>query len=86
MFLLCLSCLQNFKKIKDQLLCHQTKVKFSSFCDIKLCIKIKFIDQIVNNIRFKWNFICILRGQGTWNSAVRFSKSILKKEIYEKFE
>ena len=53
MFLLHLSCLQNFKKIKDQLLCYQTNVKISSFYYLKLYIKNKFIDQIVNNIRFE---------------------------------
>ena len=43
MFLLYISRLQNFK-IKDQLLCHQTNVKILKFCDLKLCIKNKFID------------------------------------------
>ena len=38
-----------------------TNVKISNFCDLKLCIKNKFIDQIVNNIRFKRNLIYILR-------------------------
>ena len=52
MFLLYHSCLQNFKKIKDQFLCQQRNVKISSFCDLKLCIKNKFIDQIINNIQF----------------------------------
>ena len=52
MFLLYPSCLKIFKKIKNQLLCHQINVKISSFCDLKLCIKNKFIDQIVNNIQF----------------------------------
>ena len=28
-------------------------------------IKNKFIDQIVNNIQFKQNLICMLRAQGT---------------------
>ena len=50
MFLLYPSCLQNFKKIKDQLLCHQINVIISSFCSLKLCIKNKFIDHIVNKI------------------------------------
>ena len=61
MFLLYPSCLQNFKKFKDQLLYHQTNVKISNFCDLKLCIKNKIIDQIVNNIRFEQNLICMLR-------------------------
>ena len=50
MFLLYPSYLQNFKKIKDQLLCHQINVKILSFYNLKLCIKNKFIDQIVNKI------------------------------------
>ena len=33
------SCLQNFKKIKNQLLCHQINVKISNFCNLKLSIK-----------------------------------------------
>ena len=41
MFLLYSSYLQNFKKFKDQLLSLHTNV------NIKLCIKNKFIDQIV---------------------------------------
>ena len=54
MFLLYHSCLQNFKKIKDQLLRHLINVKISSFYNIlKLCIKNKFIDHIVNIIRFE---------------------------------
>ena len=53
MFLLYHSCLQNFKKIKDQLLRHLINVKISSFYNIKLCIKNKFIDHIVNTIRFE---------------------------------
>jgi len=61
MFLLHLSCLQNFKKIKDQLLYHQINVKISGFCDPKLCIKNKFIDQIENNIQFEQNLIFMLR-------------------------
>ena len=53
--------MQNFNKIKDQLLCHQSNVKMLSFCDIKLCIKNKFVDRIVNNILFELNLIYILR-------------------------
>ena len=60
MFLLYPSCLQNFKKTKDQLLCHQTNIKISSFCNLKLCIKNKFIDRIVNHIRFEQNLIYML--------------------------
>ena len=31
-----------------------------SFCSLKLCIKYKFIDYIVNNIRLTQNLTCIL--------------------------
>ena len=61
MFLLYPLCLQNFKKIKDQLLYHQTNVKISNFCNLKLCIKDKFIDRIVNNIWIGRNLTGILR-------------------------
>ena len=53
MFLLYTLCLKIFKKIKDQFLCYQTNVKISNLCDLKLCIKIKYIDRIVNNIRYE---------------------------------
>ena len=65
MFLLHPYCLQNFKKIKNQLLCHHINVIISIFCNLKLCIKNKLIDQIVNNIQFERNLICMLRTQGT---------------------
>ena len=58
MFLLYLLSLQNFKKIKNQLLCHQINVKISNFYDLKLYIQNKFIDWIVNNIQFEQNLIC----------------------------
>ena len=61
MFLLHPKCLQNFKKIKDHLLCHQINVIISSFYNLKLYIKNKLIDQIVNNIRFERNLICMLK-------------------------
>ena len=51
----------NFKNIKDELLSNQINIKILNFCDLKLCIKNKFIDQIVNNIQFERNLICILR-------------------------
>ena len=86
MFLLYPSYLQNFKNIKNQLLCHQINIKISSFCNLKLCIQNKFIDHIVNKIWFERNLICMLRTKGTWNSMVRFSKFTLKKEINDKFE
>ena len=61
MFLLYPSCVQNFKKIKNQSLYHQIKVKILNFYNLKLYIKNKFIDRIVNDIRFEGNLICILR-------------------------
>ena len=61
MFLLHPKSLQNFKKIKNQLLCYQINIIISSFCNLKLYIKNKLIDQIVNNILFERNLICMLR-------------------------
>ena len=53
--------LTKFQEIKDQLLCHQINVIISSFCNLKLYVKNKIIDQIVNNIRFERNLIYMLR-------------------------
>ena len=53
--------LVKFLENQRQLLYHQINVKISSFCDIKLCIKNKFIILIVNNIQFEQNLICMLR-------------------------
>ena len=61
MFLLYPLYLQNIKNVKDQLLCYQTNIKISNFCDLKLCMKNKFIDQIKNNIRFERTLICMLK-------------------------
>ena len=80
MFLLYLLCLQNFKKIKDQLLYYQINIKISSFYDLKLYIKNKFINWIVNNIRFEWNLIYMLR---IWNLMIRFFKLTKKRDIWE---
>ena len=33
----------------------------TSFCSLKLCIKYKLIDHIINNIRLIQNLTCILR-------------------------
>ena len=60
MFLLYLSYLQNFKKIKNQLLCHRINVKISNFCNLKLCIKNQFNNKIVNKFRFEQNLIYML--------------------------
>ena len=61
MFLLYSSYLQNFKNIKNQLLCYQINIKISNFCNLKLCIKNQFNNQIVNKFRFEQNLICMLR-------------------------
>ena len=53
--------LTNFKKIKNQLLCHLINVIISSFCNLELYIKNKLNDQIVNNIQFERNLIRMLR-------------------------
>ena len=61
MFLLHPLYLQNLKKLKNQLLCHQTNFKILSSCNLKLCIKNKFINRIVSNIQFKRNLTYILK-------------------------
>ena len=61
MFLLYPSYLQNFKKIKNQLLCHQINVKISNFCNLKLYIKNQFNNQIINKFRFERNLIGMLK-------------------------
>ena len=86
MFLLYHSCLQNFKKIKDQLLFYQTNVKISKFCDLKLYIKNKFIDRIINKIQFKRNLICMLRIWEIWNSTIKILNFIPKNKLHNKFE
>ena len=52
------------------------------FCNIKLYIKNKFNNRIVNNIRFEQKLTCVLRTKRTCNKIVKFSKftSIKKKE------
>ena len=52
--------LTKFQK-DHRLLYHQINVIISSFCDLKLYIKNKLIDQIVNNIQFEQNLIYMLR-------------------------
>ena len=44
------------------------------FCSLKLCIKYKFVDYIVNNIRLIQNLTDILWVYKTYNSTLRFSK------------
>ena len=53
---------QNFQKNK-KINTHDINqtFKFQVFCNIKLCIKNKFMDQIVNNIQLAKNLTCVLR-------------------------
>ena len=46
----------------------------SKFCSLKLCIKYKLINHIVNSIRLTQNLTCVLRAYRTCNLMVRFSK------------
>ena len=71
------------------MLYYQKNVKISSFYNLKLYIKNKFIDRIVGNIRFEWNLMCMLRTQRSWNLTIKILKFIpkkKKKKIYEKFK
>ena len=49
-FFLYFSCLKIFNKIKYQELFNQSNVYITSFCSLKIYIKNKFMDQIMNNI------------------------------------
>ena len=51
------------------------------FLWFKFMHKNKFIDRIVNNIRFKWNLTCMLRTQKTYNSIIRFQNFTSNKKI-----
>ena len=48
-----------FQKDQKSIAISSTNVKISNFYDLKLYIKNKFIDRIVNNIQFKRNLICM---------------------------
>ena len=56
----------------------------ASFCSLKLCIKYKFIDHIINNIRLTQNLTCVLKAYRTCNSTVKFSKYVLMLMIFSK--
>ena len=45
--------LANFQENQRPITMSSIECLISSFCDLKLCIKYKFIDRIVNNILFK---------------------------------
>ena len=49
----------------------------SSFCNLKLYIKYKLINHIVNNIRLTQNLTCALRVYRICNSMVRFTKYVV---------
>jgi len=44
-------------------------------------MKNKFIDRIVNNIRFGQNLICLLRTQRKCNQTIRYSTFTFNKKI-----
>ena len=48
-----------------------------SFGSLKLCIKYKFLDHIVNNIQLTINLTWVLKVLKTCNSMVRFSKYVV---------
>ena len=48
-----------FQEDQRSIVISSTNVKISNFYDLKLYIKNKFIDRIVNNIQFKRNLICM---------------------------
>ena len=46
----------------------------SNFCSLKLCIKYKFMDRMVNCVQLVWKLACMLKTYKTCNSTVGFSK------------
>ena len=62
-FLIISSMFANFQEnqISKAMSSKKKKNLNSYFCSFKLCIKNKFMDQIVNNIKFKRNLTCILK-------------------------
>ena len=50
-----------FQENQRSIAISSTNVKISNFYDLKLYIKNKFIDRIVNNIQFERNLICMLK-------------------------
>ena len=72
---------ENFQEDRKSIAMSSIKYLNFKFYDIKLCIKNKFIDQIVNNIQFEWNLTNILRAWDIWKPTVRFSKFISHKNI-----
>ena len=55
------SMLVKFQKDQKSITILSTKYLNSSFWGLKLCIKSKVINQIVNNIQFEQNLACVLR-------------------------
>ena len=58
---------------------HQKSITMSSitclnlnFCSLKLCMKNKFMDWIVNNIKLVWNLTCMLTVKNIKNMQLIF--------------
>ena len=60
-FFIIFSTFANFQENRISKAMSSKKKNLNSyFCSFKLCIKNKFMNQIVNNIKFKRNLTCIL--------------------------
>ena len=53
----------------------------TSFCNLKLYIKYKLIDHIINNILLTQNLTCVLRTQRTCNSMIRLLSKVVVLSI-----
>ena len=60
-FLIISSILVKFQENKKSIVMSSIKYLISSLYSLKLCMKNKFIDRIVNIIRFERNLTCMLR-------------------------
>ena len=56
----------------------------TSICNLKLCIKYKLINHIVNNIKLTQNSTYVLRVQWICNPMIKFSKYIVMLMILSK--
>ena len=69
-----------FQEDQKLIAISSNNVKISNFYDLILCIKNKFIDWIVNNIRFEQNLIYMLRTQKHEIQRLDFQNSHPKKK------
>ena len=77
-FLLIPSMLGKFSKNQKSIILSSIKyVIFSSFYNLKSCVKNKFINKIVNNIIRTQNMTYVLKIKRIFNPMIKFSKFVV---------